>query len=59
MQNEEALAMQLRLEQGCDAAGVPDQYDSEENFELYELMHDSVKAEHYTTCLQSTTQSTA
>jgi tetratricopeptide (TPR) repeat protein len=44
---DEALAIQLRLEQEGDAAGQPDPYVFEELEILYRAMGDAARAEHY------------
>ncbi len=45
--NDEALAIQLRLERECAAAGEPDPYVFEELEILYRAKGDSERAEHY------------
>jgi hypothetical protein len=45
--NDEALAIQLRLEREFDAAGQPDPYVFEELEALYRARGDANKAEHY------------
>jgi tetratricopeptide (TPR) repeat protein len=52
-QDDEALAIQLRLEQECDAAGAPDQYVFEELVELYKGKGDDARVAHYTSRLQA------
>jgi tetratricopeptide (TPR) repeat protein len=58
-QNDEALAIQLRLEQECDAAGAPDPYVFEELVELYKEKSDTAKVAHYAARLQSTKRAVA
>jgi tetratricopeptide (TPR) repeat protein len=45
--NDEALAIQLRLEQEADAAGAPDPYVYEELEILYRARQDDARARHY------------
>jgi len=45
--NDEALAIQLRLERECDAAGQPDPYVFEELETLYRSKGDNERARHY------------
>lgn len=45
--SDEALAIQLRLERECDAAGAPDPYVFEELELLYRARGDEVRALHY------------
>jgi tetratricopeptide (TPR) repeat protein len=45
--NDEALAIQLRLERECDAAGEPDPYVFEELEALYRSKGDTERARHY------------
>jgi tetratricopeptide (TPR) repeat protein len=45
--NDEALALQLRLEQTCAAAGAPDPYVFEELEHLYRARHDTQRADAY------------
>lgn len=56
---DEALAIQLRLEQESDAAGAPDQYVFEELVELYKAKSDTAKVGHYAARLQATRRATA
>lgn len=44
---DDALAIQLRLEQACDAAGQPDPYVFEELQALYEAQGNPARAQHY------------
>ncbi len=44
---DEALALQLRLEQACEAAGAPDEYVFEELEHLYRLKGDASLARYY------------
>jgi tetratricopeptide (TPR) repeat protein len=44
---DEALAIQLRLEKECAAAGTPDRYVLEELETLYRVRGDAVRAQHY------------
>jgi tetratricopeptide (TPR) repeat protein len=44
---DEALAIQLRLEQECEAAKTPDPYVFEELETLYRTRGDEVRANHY------------
>lgn len=44
---DEALALQLRLESECDAAGAPDPYVFEELEALYQAKGDAARAAHY------------
>jgi Tfp pilus assembly protein PilF len=52
--NDEALAIQLRLEREFDAAGQTDPYVFEELEALYRTTGDTVKAEHYLARKQAT-----
>jgi len=45
--SDDALAIQLRLERECDAAGEPDEYVYEELAELYQARGDAERAQHY------------
>jgi tetratricopeptide (TPR) repeat protein len=45
--DDEALAIQLRLERECDTAGEPDPYVFEELEALYRAKGDTAKADHY------------
>jgi len=58
-QNDEALSIQLRLEQESDAAAAPDQYVFEELVELYKMRNDAARVAHYTARLQATRQAAA
>ena len=51
--NDEALAIQLRLERDNDAAGQPDQYVYEELVHLYKARNDETKAAHYAALLSA------
>lgn len=44
---DEALAIQLRLERECDAAGVPDPYVFDELEALYRAQGDDIRAHQY------------
>lgn len=44
---DEALALQLRLERECDAAGAPDPYVFEELETIYRARGDTARADHY------------
>jgi tetratricopeptide (TPR) repeat protein len=44
---DEALAIQLRLERECEAAGVPDPYVFDELDALYRAKGDEAKAQRY------------
>ncbi len=45
--SDEALAIQLRLERECDAAGAPDRYVFEELEALFRQMGNTERADHY------------
>lgn len=55
-QNDEALAIHLRLEQECDAAGVPDPYFFQELIEVYKVREDVAQMAHDAGRLHSTKQ---
>ena len=50
---DEAIAIQLRLEEECDAAGEPDPYVFEELELLYKAVHDEERAAYYAARRQS------
>ncbi len=51
---DEAIAIQLELEQACDAANTPDPFVFEELSLLYKLKNDLNKMEHYAALFQAT-----